>query len=233
MAGVFWLKALSVMTLTNDRIRHSDLLTVIINRAGTVLSHPERDTRQSIVDTAERFFRDIGYQKTTVADIAKSLRMSPANVYRFFDSKKSINEAVLARFKGELEEVLSAIEAERRSAGSRLRDMLLAVHRINQARFTDQHRMQEMVCAAMEESWDAILGHIERLDSILRGVVVQGIANGEFRDIDPVAATRCIRTAMIRFHHPLLMAQCEKMPGPSAEQMIAFIMCGLERPPAE
>ena len=54
------------------------------------VSLPERDTRQSIVDTAERFFRDIGYQKTTVADIAKSLRMSPANVYRFFDSKKSI-----------------------------------------------------------------------------------------------------------------------------------------------
>jgi len=34
-------------------------------------------------------FREIGYQKTTVADIAKVLRMSPANVYiAFFDSKK-------------------------------------------------------------------------------------------------------------------------------------------------
>ena len=43
---------------------------------------------------AERLFREIGYQKTTVADIAKVLRMSPANVYRFFDSKKAIHEGV-------------------------------------------------------------------------------------------------------------------------------------------
>jgi len=194
------------------------------------VNQPERDTRQSIVDTAERFFRDIGYQKTTVADIAKSLRMSPANVYRFFDSKKSINEAVLARFKGELEESLSLIIAEPRPAGARLRDMLLTSHRINQARFADQQRMQEMVCAAMEESWDAILGHIERFDALLSRVVAEGVASGEFRAIDPVAATQCIRTAMMRFQHPLLMAQCERIPGPSAEEMIAFIMAALEVP---
>lgn len=194
------------------------------------MNQPERDTRQSIVDTAERFFRDIGYQKTTVADIAKSLRMSPANVYRFFDSKKSINEAVLARFKGELEESLSLIIAEPRPAGARLRDMLLTSHRINQARFADQQRMQEMVCAAMEESWDAILGHIERFDALLGRVVAEGVATGEFRAIDPVAATQCIRTAMMRFQHPLLMAQCERIPGPSAEEMIAFIMAALEAP---
>lgn len=194
------------------------------------MSHPERDTRQCIVDAAERFFRDIGYQKTTVADIAKSLRMSPANVYRFFDSKKSINEAVLARFKGELEESLSLIIAEPRPAGSRLREMLMASHRINQARFADQQRMQEMVCAAMEESWDAILGHIERYDALIGQVVAEGVANGEFRAIDPMAATQCIRTAMIRFQHPLLMAQCERIPGPSAEEMIDFIMAALEQP---
>ena len=194
------------------------------------MSHPERDTRRCIVDAAERFFRDIGYQKTTVADIAKSLRMSPANVYRFFDSKKSINEAVLARFKGELEESLSLIIAEPRPAGSRLREMLMASHRINQARFADQQRMQEMVCAAMEESWDAILGHIERYDALIGQVVAEGVSTGEFRAIDPQQATQCIRTAMIRFQHPLLMAQCARIPGPSAEEMIDFIMAGLEQP---
>ncbi|KPF70776.1 hypothetical protein IP69_09355 [Bosea sp. AAP35] len=191
---------------------------------------PERDTRLSIVDTAERFFRDIGYQKTTVADIAKALRMSPANVYRFFDSKKAINEAVLARFKGELEASLSLIIAEPRSAGSRLRDMLLTAHKINQARFADQHRMQEMVCAAMEESWDAILGHIARFDALISGVIKEGLANGEFRAIDPVEATQCIRTAMLRFQHPLLMEQCQRIPGPSAEDMIDFIMAAIEKP---
>ena len=35
----------------------------------------ETDTRQRIFSTAERLFREIGYQKTTVGDIAKVLRM--------------------------------------------------------------------------------------------------------------------------------------------------------------
>jgi len=192
------------------------------------LSIPERDTRLSIVDTAERFFRDIGYQKTTVADIAKSLRMSPANVYRFFDSKKAINEAVLARYKGEQETALAAIAAGPGSATQRLTEMLLTTHRINEARFKDQLRMNEMVCAAMDESWDAILGHIARFDALLGGVVAQGVSSGEFRQVDPVAATQCIRTAIIRFHHPLLMAQCARMPGPTAEELVAFILNGLK-----
>jgi AcrR family transcriptional regulator len=43
----------------------------------------EKDTHKLIVEVAERLFRQIGFQKTTVADIARELHMSPANVYRF------------------------------------------------------------------------------------------------------------------------------------------------------
>ena len=67
------------------------------------LQDTQAETRRKIVETAERLFREIGYQKTTVADIAKALRMSSANVYRFFDSKKSINQAVAERTMGEIE----------------------------------------------------------------------------------------------------------------------------------
>ena len=66
-------------------------------------THPETDVRERVLVTAERLFREIGYQKTTVADIAKVLRMSPANVYRFFDSKKAIHEGVARRLMGEVE----------------------------------------------------------------------------------------------------------------------------------
>jgi pyridoxal biosynthesis lyase PdxS len=90
--------------------------------------------------------------------------------------------------------------------------------------------MHEMVCAAMEESWDAILGHIARFDALMCKVVAEGVESGAFRKVDPGEATRCIRTAMIRFHHPLLMSQCSRMPGPSIDEMIDFIMAALEPP---
>ena len=63
----------------------------------------EAETRARIVATAERLFREIGFQKTTVADIARELRMSPANVYRFFGSKADIHIAVARQLMGEVE----------------------------------------------------------------------------------------------------------------------------------
>ena len=52
-----------------------------------VTDSTETDVRERVLVTAERLFREIGYQKTTVADIARVLRMSPANVYRFLTAK--------------------------------------------------------------------------------------------------------------------------------------------------
>ena len=70
----------------------------------TMLSeHTEADTQERILVVAERLFREIGYQKTTVADIAKLLRMSPANVYRFFPSKDAIRQGVAFRLMSEVE----------------------------------------------------------------------------------------------------------------------------------
>src|SRR5215203_2709328 len=88
------------------------------------LSPRELDVRARIVEIAEALFRDIGYQKTTVADIAKALKMSPANVYRFFDSKKSINEAVAERVTAAVRARMAAIAGADRPAGERLRDLL-------------------------------------------------------------------------------------------------------------
>ena len=73
----------------------------------------ETNVRERILVIAERLFREIGYQKTTVADIAKALQMSPANVYRFFDSKKSINAGVARRLMGEVEQASQAIATSR------------------------------------------------------------------------------------------------------------------------
>src|SRR3954454_20056767 len=77
--------------------------------SAATLSPRELEARARIVESAEALFRDIGYQKTTVGDIAKALKMSPANIYRFFDSKKSINEAVAERITAAVRARMAAI----------------------------------------------------------------------------------------------------------------------------
>src|SRR3974390_124029 len=96
-----------------------------------IAEHIEPDTRERILLVEERLFRQLGYQKTTVADIAKELRMSPANVYRFFDSKKSIHEGGCRRLRGEVETASADIVAKAGPASVRLRELIATIHRMN------------------------------------------------------------------------------------------------------
>lgn len=187
----------------------------------------EPDTRERILVVAERLFREIGYQKTTVADIAKVLRMSPANVYRFFDSKKAIHEGVACVLMAEVENAAQAIATERKSAASRLRELMITVHRMNCERYVGDSKLHEMVEIAMEESWEVCVAHMERITETIGGVIAEGVASGEFDAPDVPLAAMCTCTAMMRFFHPQMIAQGINKPGPSLDQMVDFTLAGL------
>jgi AcrR family transcriptional regulator len=187
----------------------------------------EADMRDRILVVAERLFRDIGYQKTTVTDIAKTLRMSPANVYRFFDSKKSINAGVARRLMGEVEAAVDAIVAEQRPAPQRMRELLASVHQMNAERYVGDAKLHEMVAVAMEESWDVCEAHMQRIKDSIGDIIAEGVAAGEFHAPDVTLSAACVCTSMMAFFHPQMIAQCADKPGPALDQMIDFVLAGL------
>jgi AcrR family transcriptional regulator len=192
-----------------------------------ISEHIETDTREKILVVAERLFRQIGYQKTTVADIAKELRMSPANVYRFFDSKKAIHEGVARGLMGEVEQAAQTIAAGRGPAASRLRELMKTVHRMNTERYVGDSKLHEMVEIAMEEDWDVCVAHMLLITETIGSVIGQGAATGEFEVADVPLAAMCACTGMMRFFHPQMIAQCATKPGPTIDEMIDFIIAGL------
>jgi AcrR family transcriptional regulator len=192
-----------------------------------VTDHIETDVRERILVTAERLFREIGYQKTTVADIAKALQMSPANVYRFFDSKKSINAGVARRLMGEVEQASQAIATRQGGAAGRLRELLTTIHQMNSDRYVGDSKMHEMVAVAMEENWDVCKAHMHCLIEEIAAVIASGAASGEFRVPDVGIDAMCTCAAMVRFFHPQLIAESANKPGPTLDQMIDFVIAGL------
>jgi AcrR family transcriptional regulator len=192
-----------------------------------ISEHIETDTREKILVVAERLFRQIGYQKTTVADIAKELRMSPANVYRFFDSKKAIHEGVARGLMGEVEQAAQTIAAGRGPAASRLRELMKTVHRMNTERYVGDSKLHEMVEIAMQEDWDVCVTHMLSITETIGSIVSQGAATGEFEVADVPLAAMCACTGMMRFFHPQMIAQCATKPGPTIDEMIDFVIAGL------
>lgn len=192
-----------------------------------VAEHIEGDTRDRILEVAERLFRQIGYQKTTVGDIAKELRMSPANVYRFFESKKAIHQAVARSLMGEVELEAQRIVAKPGPVKERFRELLTTIHRMNTERYVGDNKLHEMVEIAMQEDWQVCVNHMECIAGVVGQMIAQGVASGEFEAPDLQLAAMCSCTAMVRFFHPQMIAQCATKPGPTIDQMIDFVITGL------
>jgi AcrR family transcriptional regulator len=191
-------------------------------------------TRARILEVAEALFRTMGYQKTAVADIARELSMSPANVYRFFSSKSAINEAIAARLLEGIASELEAIADGTGPAADRLRAMLRLLHLRHVALFFREKRMHDMVSAAMSEHWGVIAAFIARIEAAMARVVADGARRGEFGARDPAASARLLKQGTLCWMHPVLISEAldkrvadEAQLAVELEAMLDLLMSGL------
>ncbi|MEH2625225.1 AcrR family transcriptional regulator [Bradyrhizobium sp. AZCC 1719] len=166
------------------------------------------EARARILEVAEEHFRRIGYHKTSVADIASELGMSPANVYRFFSSRDAINESICERVLNEVADIAFAIAHTNAPAMEKLDQLLTAVHRHNKMTLVKQRHMHDLIVVAMQENWTIIKAHVERIVAIFEAIIREGIEAGEFEVEDAAKAARAVKFAFTPFFHPRLIEHC-------------------------
>lgn len=162
---------------------------------------------ERILECAERLFKHYGYSKTNVADIAKELSMSPANIYRFFASKADIHQALARRMLAAQYEALAENARREASAADRLRFHTLTQHRIVLETMLDEQKVHEIVVVAMDQQWPVIEEHLKKVCELLEAIIKDGIAAGEFRPQDARLAAECYMHAGVCLCHPQLVAK--------------------------
>ena len=187
----------------------------------------EKVTRKLIVEIAERLFQQMGFEKTTVSDIARELHMSQSNVYRYFTAKSEINEAVCMDLLGKIEADAAKSAASRGTAAQRIRNLFGSVKKINTKQYIMDRKLHDLIETAIIENWAIMLRHTEHMTAILEQIIVSGMASGEFPVGDSVLAARLVNSACIRFCQPRLIVECEQDPEPSLDQMIGFCLAAL------
>jgi AcrR family transcriptional regulator len=166
------------------------------------------DTRARIMEAAEALFRRLGYAKTAVADIAAELDMSPANVYRFFPSKNAIVEAICQRCLVEVENNAWAVARAKGPAGQRLERLILEILKYHKENLLTDQRVNDLVLAAIELSWDAIRAHKDVMHTVVEVILRDGIGTGEFEPVEPRETAALILRSLICFTHPMVIGQC-------------------------
>lgn len=171
------------------------------------VGRPSVDRRDEILDAAERLYEAIGFDKTTISDVARELGMSPANLYRFFQSRQAIDEAVAERQLRQIEDA-AWIEARRAHADpeAAFRQLCLVVSLKTRDLLTNSGRASELCLAATRGKWPPVRAFMGTLHGAVRHVLAEGQASGRFHlssSIEETAAA--IINAMIGVWHPLML----------------------------
>ena len=166
----------------------------------------EHNVREQIVEAAEKHFSRYGYQKTTVSDLAKAIDFSKAYIYKFFDSKQAIGEAICSKT---LSAIVAAVEeavAGATTSTEQFRRMFKSLTATSVSLFFNDRKLYDIAASAAGEGWPSARAYAERIKQILMEVVREGRETGEFERKTPLDETvHAIYLVMHPYVNPLLL----------------------------
>ena len=165
-------------------------------------------TRDQIVNAAEAHFRHYGYTKTTVADLARSIGISKSYIYKFFESKRAIADAIAVAWLTPLTNEIDALIVSDHSPADKLLGIYRVLARRGRELFFFDDTLYELVAAAAREQWPALERHVEHIGACVRTIVVEGRDSGDFERKTPLDETcRAIIQTLKPVMDPLILQQ--------------------------
>lgn len=166
----------------------------------------DHSVREQIVAAAGEHFSHYGYEKTTVSDLAKAIGFSKAYIYKFFDSKQAIGEAICAQ---SLSAIILAVEEAVASAPTpteKFRRMFKALVSTGVGLFFNDRKLYDIAAHSAGEGWPSARAYCERIRQILTEIVREGRESGEFERKTPLNETvQAIDLVMQPYVNPLLL----------------------------
>jgi len=188
----------------------------------------EHGIRDQIVAAADQHFRHYGYGKTTVSDLAKAIGFSKAYIYKFFDSKQAIGEAICTTcLDALLADGRAAIE-QAHSATDKLRRFFRAIVEGSVTMMFEDRRLYDIAAHSALENWASSAAYVAQLEEILGGILTEGRQAGEFERKTPLDETvSAIMYAVQPFIHPILLQMNLDTLPDSLNQVISLILRSL------
>jgi AcrR family transcriptional regulator len=165
-------------------------------------------TRDRILQAAMNRIKHYGYGKTTMAEIAADCDMSPGNIYRFFEAKIDIAEAMARKHYAEEYAAMAAVGRRKDLApDKRLKEMLLKRMRDNYQMFEENAKILE-VAEVLSRERPLFMNELIALERVnLTAVIEEGVETGLFTKGDAEYTAEMVQAAMVKFGLPQLFSR--------------------------
>ena len=166
----------------------------------------EIDTRTQILTATEIRFSQYGYNKTTMAEIARDCGMSAANLYRHFENKLDIGAALANQCLVEKENELELIVTDpSKTSSEKLHSFIQFLLHYTYNYYDESPRISELIEAMTTQRPDVIKAHRHSSLALLRQLLNQGLENGEFNFKNIDETSEAVNTAIVAFYLPTVM----------------------------
>ncbi|WP_420382172.1 TetR/AcrR family transcriptional regulator [Novosphingobium sp.] len=183
-------------------------MTILKDTAATTgLRGPvDHGIRDQIIDAADEHFSHYGYAKTTVADLAKAIGFSKAYIYKFFDSKQAIGEAICAQCLGSVLASAQESVADGKSATDKFRRLFNKISTLSAELFFNDRKLYDIAAVSCAEQWPSSEAYQVQIAEMVAQIILEGRESGEFERKTPIdEAVRAIMLVFMPFMNPVML----------------------------
>lgn len=193
-----------VEQFNTNRIRGTTAMGKITSDKGN-----HNEMRESIIDAATKVFSRFGFKKTSMDDIARTLRMGKSSIYYYFKGKEEIFQAVVDREANQLRDKVERIIEGNSDAMSKLRSYVkLRMELVKQmSNYMEILMNDDLMHLALTQKFRKKYDDEEV--TIVRRILKEGNDRGDFMVKDLDLSSLAIVTAMKGLEVPLLASAME------------------------
>ncbi len=174
------------------------------------MPRPETDiaaTRSRIITAADHMIQEKGAISFTMTDLATAVGMSPSNLYRFFESKDALAEAMAGEWFAELEVIMEELVVADMPVEEKLYQFFASRLVVKRARFEDDPGLFESYMELGDEHFEVIKGYVDLADHYMASILAEAMEKGYFKGLELDTVVSLVNTMMQPFCNPKLMMQ--------------------------
>ncbi|MFT5331219.1 MAG: TetR/AcrR family transcriptional repressor of the ameABC operon [Parasphingorhabdus sp.] len=174
------------------------------------MPRPETDiaaTRSKIIAAADHMIQEKGAISFTMSDLAIAIGMSPSNLYRFFENKDALAEAMAGEWFAELLVIMEDLVSAEMPVEEKLYQFFAKRVVIKRARYEDDPELFESYMELGDEHFDVIKGYVDLADHYMASILAEAMEKGYFKGLELDAVVSLVNTMMQPFCNPKLMMQ--------------------------
>ncbi len=172
------------------------------------MPRPETDMeamRAKIMDAADQIIQEKGAISFTMTDLATAAGMSPSNLYRFFENKDALAEAMAGEWFAELHTIMEDLVAADIPVEEKLYEFFARRVKLKRARYEEDPELFASYMELGDEHFEVIKGYVDLADHYMATILAEAMEAGYFKGLELDKVVSLVNTMVQPFVNPRLM----------------------------